>query len=91
MVPTWAWEALVRGLGDPRSPAALGTRWCLSTGRGNQLKETLDLFYSPTSPYFLYLVTLLSFLCFVVVVFQETDDFVFILSEYSMYLCDSQG
>lgn len=55
------------------------------------MKETLDLFHSPTSPYFLYPVTLLSVLCFVVVVFQEIDDFVFILSEYSMYLCDSQG
>lgn len=55
------------------------------------MKETLDLFHSPTSPYFLYPVTLLSVLCFVVVVFQEICDFVFILSEYSMYLCDSQG
>lgn len=70
---------------------ALGTCRRLSAARGNQLKETLDLLYSSTSPFLLYPVTLLSVLRFVVVVFQEMDDFVFIFSEYSMSLCDSQG
>lgn len=89
MVPTW--EGLMGALGDPRSPVALRTCQHLSAARGNQLKETLDLLYSLTGPFFLYPVTSLSVLHFVVVVFQEMDDFVFILSKYSTSLCDSQG
>lgn len=63
--------------GDPRSPVALGTCRRLSAAGGNQLKETLDLLYSPARPFFSYPVTSLSVLRFVVVVFQEIDDFVF--------------
>lgn len=56
-MPARAWEALLGAPGDPRSPVALGTCQSLSAARGNQLKETLDLLYSSTSPFFLYPVT----------------------------------